>query len=170
VAYGASWISTFGLGYLGGLLSSLWFLNIAILLCLFYRDGYLQFVASCCSRGIALASPQRCRTDIRNSSSHLSALKSTITIIELALAILRSMCFRSSELEYRYLALLSIYLALYQEAELAETQLVNWVTLRWIAAILFQSDGKILPTLSCRPLPRGRRRSCASACKCMIVC
>lgn len=72
VAYGASWISTFGLGYLGGLLSSLWFLNIAILLCLFYRDGYLQFVASYCSRGIALASPQRCRlSDVDRHSKFL---------------------------------------------------------------------------------------------------
>jgi hypothetical protein len=95
------------------------------------------------------------------TSSYYYALKSIIAKIEWALAELRSTPY--SSLDYLYLGLLSIYLPLYQEAELAETRRVNWLTLQGITAILFQSDGESLCTLSRRPPPRGRRRSCASA-------
>lgn len=100
--------------------------------------------------------------DLRSTTtSYHCALKTIIANIELALVELRSTPY--SNLDYLYLGLLSTYLPLYWEAELVETRRVNWLIFRWIAGILFLSDGKSLCTLSRRPPPRGRRRSCASA-------
>jgi hypothetical protein len=100
--------------------------------------------------------------DLRSTtSSYHCTLKTIIANIRSTIADLRSTPY--SSLDYLYLSLLSTCLHLYWEVELAETRRINWLIFRWIAGILFLSDGKSLHILSRRPPPRGRRRSCVSA-------